>query len=143
MLRAFTSTPGPVLALALALALAGCESDHTLYDAELDTAEVADSGEATDGDEDGGEADGAPEVVGTDTCAEVLTCIQACADTPCIDGCRAAICPAGATELGDLMTCVADHCETACADFTASGCMTCVTGSCMTQATACYTATCT
>jgi len=133
MLRAIASTPGLALAAALALAPAGCESDHTFYDVAGDTAEVVDTDD---------EADGEVEVTGTASCAQVLTCLQACTDTPCIDTCRGTVCPANATQLDALMTCVTDHCAAECADFTASGCMTCVTGACMTEAGACYGATC-
>jgi hypothetical protein len=121
MRDARATTVRPALAALLALGLAaggGCESTHEYFDV------------APDSD------------AGTATCAEVLTCMQGCADRPCVDACAGTICPASTTTVDALMTCVDGHCATECANFADAACTTCVTGACMTEATACYSATC-
>ncbi|MBI5488829.1 MAG: hypothetical protein HY905_15960 [Deltaproteobacteria bacterium] len=129
-------------ACSLAL-LPGCESTHEYFDigaAEADAVAEAGDAEAGETDEDAAETDDAP--VGTEPCSAVLTCMQACSDTPCVDACQATVCPANADELGALMSCVERECATECADFSDPACTPCVTGACLAEGSTCYAATC-
>lgn len=132
------------LACPFAMFAAGCQSTHEYWDVPPE--ETAGEAEAGDADEDAAEADDdaaeADAPVGTASCSAVLTCMQACPDTSCVDTCQTTVCPANADELDALMVCVERDCTTQCADFSDPACETCVTTSCATEGFACFGASC-